>query len=122
MFQDVESIPPGVDFLVFLNTQLRQCKVFLPIIGPDWISLSNKDGIRRLDSDQDVVRKEIEWALNRNLKIIPLLVDGALMPSVELLPTSLQHISTLNASPVHGNPYFARDMENLIAAVEPHIE
>ena len=44
---------------------------------------------RRLDDPDDFVRLEIEAALTRNVRVIPILVDAARLPSAEELPPSL---------------------------------
>ena len=41
---------------------------------------ADKDNQRRLDDPNDFVRIEIEAALERNVRVIPVLVDGATMP------------------------------------------
>ena len=46
-------------------------------------------GRRRLDDPDDFVRLEIEAALARNVRIIPILVDGANMPRADELPAGL---------------------------------
>ena len=90
MFQDVEAIPPGVDFRQHFHTQLDQCQVVLVVIGPGWLTIKDDLGTRRLDQESDMVRLEIEVALQRKIPLIPLLVDNATMPSHEQLPKTIQ--------------------------------
>jgi ABC-type iron transport system FetAB ATPase subunit len=63
IFKDVDDIPGGEDFRIFLQTTLQQCKVVLAIIGPDWVNALDEQGRRRLDNPADWVRVEIEEAL-----------------------------------------------------------
>ena len=44
---------------------------------------------RRLDDPNDFVRLEIEAALMRDVRIIPILVAGAMMPRADELPVGL---------------------------------
>jgi hypothetical protein len=48
-----------------------------------------------LDDPSDPVRIEIEAALNRKIRVIPVLVDGASMPAVAALPESLKVLTRL---------------------------
>jgi len=90
LFMDVDHIPPGVDFVSHLNNQVAACDVFLAIIGPNWLNVANEKGDRRLDVADDFVAIEIAAALARNIRVIPVLVDGARMPKVGELPKPLK--------------------------------
>jgi hypothetical protein len=81
IFQDVDSIRPGDDFAAEIEAAVGACSVLLTVIGPQWLAAEGDAG-RRLDDPQDWVRLEIEAAIKRGVRIIPVLVDGAKMPSV----------------------------------------
>lgn len=89
IFRDVEAIAPGVDFVEAINTAVGASTVLLAIIGPNWLKVSDAGNRRRLDDPNDFVRLEIAAALNRNIRVIPVLVGGATMPKVEELPAGL---------------------------------
>ena len=74
---DVDAIEPGVDFVNALDDQVAQASAFIAVIGPGWTELKNAEGQRRLDQPNDHVRIEIELALKRDIRVIPVLVDGA---------------------------------------------
>ena len=118
LFQDVEAIPPGVDFRQHLQTQLQNCQVVLVVIGPDWVAAMDEQGNRRLDQEQDWVRLEIEIALQRKIVLIPLLVDNAKMPSQNELPKSIKEFAFQNSLPIRRNPDFRNDMNRLIRSLE----
>ena len=90
LFMDVDHIPPGVDFVSYLNGQVANCNLFLAVIGPQWLSAKNEKGERRIDDPDDFVVVEIAAALERQIPVIPVLVDGARMPSANELPDSLR--------------------------------
>jgi len=115
-FIDVDNIPVGIDFVNYLNNQLEACDVFLAIIGPNWLNAKDQFGRRRLDAPEDFVRIEIAEALTRNICVIPVLVDGAPIPSVDELPDSIKPLARRNAVEVR-NAHFRRDAEALVEKV-----
>jgi hypothetical protein len=79
VFQDVDSIRPGDDFAAEIEAAVGACSVLLAVIGPRWLTVEGDSG-RRLDDPQDWVRLEIEAAIQRRVRIIPVLIDDARMP------------------------------------------
>ena len=69
------------------------CAVLLVVIGGWWLTATGEDGRRRLDDPGDFVRLEIEAALARHVRVIPVLVDGARMPRAADLPASLEGLA-----------------------------
>jgi uncharacterized membrane protein YhaH (DUF805 family) len=97
LFMDIEAIEPGVDFVKSLDEQLANCIAFIAVIGPRWLTARDNDGNPRLDNPTDYVRLEIEAALKRDIRVIPVLVDGASMPRSSDLPSSLQALARRQA-------------------------
>jgi hypothetical protein len=93
VFKDVDSIEPGDDFVEVITTAVESCDVLLALIGGRWLTIAGQDGRRRLDDPGDFVRLEIEAALARQVRVIPVLVDGARMPRAEELPPSLAKLT-----------------------------
>jgi len=122
VFKDVDSIPLGVDFKEYLDKIVSSCTVLLVIIGGKWLEATNADGQKRLDDPRDFVRIELEAALTRNIPVIPLLVQGAAMPTEESLPPSLRKLIYRNGIPIRPDPDFHRDMDRLISAIESYIK
>jgi YVTN family beta-propeller protein len=89
VFKDVDSIELGDDFVDVINSAVGSCDVLLALIGDEWLTVTDDQGRRRLDDPDDYVRVEIEAALTRDVRVIPILVDGATMPRAEELPPSL---------------------------------
>ena len=90
VFMDVDNIRAGQNFVTVLADAVRQCDVLLAVIGPAWLDARTKTGERKLDRADDFVRIEIESALGQKKLIIPVLVNGAAMPSRSQLPESMQ--------------------------------
>lgn len=118
VFRDIHSIPPGVDFRDHLRQAVGRCQVLIAVIGPSWLNADDQNGGRRLDSPNDWVRAEIETALQREIRVIPLLVSGAKLPSADELPESLQALAYRNAALARPDPDFDVDMSRLIRSLE----
>ena len=97
IFKDVDSIQLGDDFVDVITEAVGSCDVLLAVIGDQWLTVVDQDGRRRLDSPDDFVRLEIEAALARNVRVIPILVEGARMPHAEELPDSLAKLARRQA-------------------------
>ena len=117
IFKDVDSIPVGVNFHTYIDSVIQQSAVILVIIGPHWLDVDNT-GRRRLDNPQDLVRTEIETALRQNVVMIPVLVQGAVMPTPEQVPASLRDLVSRNGAQVRYDPDFDGDMARLASALE----
>ena len=89
VFKDVDSIELGDDFVEVISAAVGSCDVLLALIGDQWLTVTDDNGRRRLDDPGDFVRVEIEAALTRNVRVIPILVGGAHMPRAAELPDSL---------------------------------
>ena len=88
VFMDVEGIEPGLDFVDAIGRAVSSCEVLIVIIGPAWLA-TDSAGKRRLDDPKDFVRIETKAALARHIRVVPVLVDGAVMPREEDLPRDL---------------------------------
>lgn len=97
IFQDIDSIPPGADFAEEIADAVASCQVLLALIGDGWLKIKDEEGRRRLDNPEDYVRLEIEAALSRNIRVIPILIDGAKMPRADQLPSSLAGLARRQA-------------------------
>jgi hypothetical protein len=116
VFQDVEAIAPGTDFVDAIDKAIGRCQAVLVLIGPDWIGARDAQGNRRLDSDSDFVRLEIVRALERGIRVVPVLVGGAKMPSQVELPPPLRPLARLQAFEISDGRW-AYDTGQLITAL-----
>ena len=85
VFRDKSRLQGGDDWTRELEQNAKSRRVMLVIIGATWKSASFKDGdwegMPRLWHEQDWVRKEITLALDAGNIIIPVLLNGTLMPA-----------------------------------------
>src|SRR5262249_34909505 len=70
----------------------------------------------RLDNPDDFVAIEIAAALARDIRVIPVMVDGASMPKASKLPDPIKALVRRQAIEVR-HTQFGRDAEALIAKV-----
>jgi Flp pilus assembly protein TadD len=117
IFMDVDHIPAGVDFAAHLNSKVATCKVLLVVIGPRWLDAKDETGQCRLHQPDDFVAIEIAAALARNVRVIPILVDGATMPKARELPDSLKPLARRQAVDVR-QLHFGRDADALVGTVQ----
>jgi tetratricopeptide (TPR) repeat protein len=116
IFMDVDHIPAGVDFAAHLHSTIAKCKILLVVIGPHWLDAKDEAGQCRLHQLDDFVAIEIAAALARNVRVIPVLVEGAAMPKARELPDSLKPLARRQAVDVR-QLHFGRDTEALVETV-----
>ena len=116
VFFDIDNIDLGVDWFNVLTDRVGACDALVAVIGRNWASSADKDGLRRLDDPDDFVRIEIEAALRRDVHVIPVLIDGAAMPKASELPESLKGLARRQGTEV-SPARFDADVEKLTRAL-----
>jgi hypothetical protein len=81
VFLDRRSIRPATDFPPEILDKVRGCRTLLVVICPGWENARLLDGTRRLDDENDWVRREIREAAECGAQVVPVLV-GARSPLV----------------------------------------
>ena len=119
VFKDVDNIDPGDEFVERITSAVESCDVLLALIGPNWLTITNKKGQRRLDDPGDYVQVEIETAPLRKIRVIPILVDEARMPGADELPPTLAPLVRRNAVEISPLTF---DTKRLISAVQKTLE
>ena len=117
VFMDLDNIDPGEDFLEVINRTLAQCAVVVVVVGPRWLTASDAGGRRRIDNPADAHRMEVEAGLARGIRVIPVLVGGADMPSEVDLPESMRAFARRNASEI-SDRRFDFDVGRLVDAID----
>jgi len=117
VFHDIQSIEAGNRFDEVIDSALAKCRVFIPLIGDDWLGITGADGRRRLDDPADLVRREVAAALRRGVPVIPVLLEGATMPAPASLPEEMQPLTRHQAIEI-SDTRWDFDVERLIAAIE----
>ena len=121
IFIDIDAIALGEDFVKAIETTVAKCDVLIAVIGINWLNSKDDHGDRRLDNPEDFVRMEIGAALKREIRVIPVLVDGALMPRSTDLPEDLKPLVRHNALLITDTS-FDGDCQRLAAAIRQVLE
>jgi hypothetical protein len=97
VFHDIESIEAGADFAATITAKIAGSSIVLVMIGRHWLDAHGPDGRARLFNPGDYVCLEIAAALEREILIIPVLVEGAAMPPAAALPASIVALAARQA-------------------------
>ncbi len=117
LFFDIDHIAPGQDFVQVLDSSLNRCSVLLVVIGKRWAG-TGRVGARRIDQPDDFVHLEVAAGLRRqDLRLIPVLIQGARMPSPASLPEDLKDLSRRNATEL-SDTRWKEDITRLINSLE----
>lgn len=115
VFLDTDGIRVGDQWRRKIEKALEYATVVMPVIGPKWLFLQNPDdGRRRLDSEDDWVRREIEYAIAEEKELIPLIVSGASIPAAHQLPPSINELPARQALRVADK----RDVDRIVEQLE----
>ncbi len=117
VFMDIDQIEPGEVFDQVIQEKLTAVQAAVVLIGEHWLDIADADGQRRLDHPDDWVRLEIAAVLERNIRVIPVLVGGAAMPKSTQLPESLVSLTRRQAIEIT-DQRFHTDTDKLIKALE----
>ena len=79
VFIDLYGIDAGTDFVERLDRALDHCDVCVVVIGTSWMSRSA--GMSDGNKDVDYVHLEVSRAIAKGVRLLPVLVNGAVMPA-----------------------------------------
>ena len=117
VFMDVEGIEPGLDFVEAIEQAVGSCRVLIAVIGDEWTTATDASGRRRLDDPNDFIRLETGSALQRSIRVVPVLVGGAVMPLATDLPDVLKPLTRRQAIEINHKQWEASTGE-LIRTLE----
>ncbi|MDT7787849.1 MAG: hypothetical protein QOF58_6268 [Pseudonocardiales bacterium] len=93
VFFDEETIQPGEDYVLRLLRGVRESTVLLAVIGPQWL-ITDASGNRRIDDEDDWIRRELVAAYQGDVRVIPVFTDGAKPEDLEPLPPDIARLRT----------------------------
>ena len=119
VFLDRTDQQPGEDFRLRIEEALRATAAMVVLVGPDWNPVTDR-GLRRLDDEDDFVRKELRYAVDVGVGIVPVLVEGATMPSAATLPTDIREFAYRTTCVIH-QTRFEDDMRAVVTALRAFV-
>lgn len=97
VFVDTDKIRTGSRWRDRLQEGLEAASVLLVSIGEKWFSATDQFHRRRIDNEDDWVRREITYALEQDKAIIPILLDGQPALVRDALPVEIQALAEYQA-------------------------
>lgn len=116
VFKTIKEIPLGRDLQAVIMKSVRQSDIVLIIMGQSWLSIGDSKGQRRIDYPDDPARIELETAISQNMMIVPVLINGATMPTAGELPESVRALAGITP---HTLP---DDSEDSLDELVDHVE
>lgn len=89
VFLDNQSMRPGAIYPEQIRSALSSMRVLLVLIGPDWMTGPDAES-PPIHHESDWVRREIRVAIRREVPIVPVLLDGAVLPDPRQLPADVR--------------------------------
>lgn len=121
LFRDIDNIGLGDRFPEIIEEAIASCDVVIALIGDKWLTVTDEHQRPRLQNANDHVRRELEAALRReDVLLIPVLLDGTLMPAAASLPKSIRGLAERNALSLESADWDA-DVSRLMKAVERRV-
>jgi hypothetical protein len=117
VFKDTDTIAAGTEYALVIQQALTRTDVVVALIGPAWSDIRDAGGGRRLDDPSDLVRHELEVALERRVPILPVLVNEATMPVADELPERLRGLAAKQALTLNDATWRATVKGELLARV-----
>jgi hypothetical protein len=117
VFMDYYSIESGEDWMKIVEEAVGGSTALLAVIGPRWSSVTDAEGKRRLDDENDYVRHEIRTALQRNARVLPILVERAPALSATTLPPDIAALAEIQ-NLVLDSRYYDRDVERVFRFID----
>ena len=111
VFRDVEDIRPGQYFDDVIARSLKESRAVVAVVGPGWVR-----DLPRLKERQDWVRRELAIAIERRIRLFPVLVGGVAMPQAKTLPRNAADVTRANAITL-ADATFHRDVDALLTAL-----
>lgn len=103
IFLDYESLSGGDEWPDSIRKNITDAAALIVIIGKNWLFMQDEDsGKRKIDMEDDWVRNEIitflkRYRENKNLLVLPILINGAKMPKKEHLDAEISDLCDFQA-------------------------
>jgi TIR domain len=118
VFMDKRSIWPSEYFDAETRDALSAAWVVIAMIGPNWLTIEdNETKTLRLNAPGDWVREEIAYALKNRIRVIPVFVRAAKVPTGHELPESIRQLPRSQGIKI-SDETLDIDIQRLIESIE----
>jgi hypothetical protein len=118
IFMDIDSLHGGVEFRDRIHEALDASDTALVLIGETWTGPTHDDEARRIDREDDLVRREVAGALaHKTVTVVPILVEEAELPGASELPEELSSLRNLHVCRLR-NSEWKSDVRRIAQAVD----
>lgn len=122
VFLDLADNAMGDDYSITQIDAAGSAAVTLVIIGKGWIDARDAGGQRRLDNEEDSVRREVEAALRApGVVTMPVFLASGTNVTKDRLPTSIQDLAGKHGPHIRFGPDYDQDMAGLIDALKNYV-
>jgi hypothetical protein len=101
VFRDCVSMTTGTHYPSAIRAALADAKVLVAVIGPQWLTASDPSGERLIDRPHDWVRRELAFAFQQHITVLPVLLkdtpDNATQPRPDELPDDIRALGTIQS-------------------------
>ena len=115
VFRDAVSMLPGEVYPTAIKRALEESKVLIVLIGSNWLT-ADAAGQRLIDRSTDWVRREIKRGLEREILVVPVLLDDVEPVGPAELPPDIRPLAYCQVARVHHRS-FGRDVRQLIEQI-----
>lgn len=98
------AIPAGAQWQKEIGRELIEADLVLVVISPSWVARNHGWAESPIESRDDWVRREVRFALANGKEIVPVLMDGAHMPSRDQLPPDIADLADRQAKALYVDP------------------
>jgi hypothetical protein len=113
VWRDEDTMMPGVVFSDAIDRAIAAADIVLVLIGKKWLTATDEQGARRIQGEDDFVRREIAAAFRQKKYVVPCLIGGARMPRAEELPAELAELPSRHGIKI-APARFRKDTTDLI--------
>jgi hypothetical protein len=117
IFLDIDAIPYGRNFRDHIDSILKRSAVLIVVVGQHWTG-ARADGASRIFDQEDPVRIELQTALMRSMRIIPVLIDDAVMPPPGDLPEGLREFTLITVLHTYSRLHFKIHVVLVVRALD----
>lgn len=118
IFRDQDSLRVGMLYPRRIRRALERSDTVLAVIGPRWLDTRDHRGRRRVDDPRDWVRTELRMAFEREIPVVPVLLDQTPLPTRDRLPGDLGLLPLSTFHRVRSRSLTA-DVQALIGKLDP---